>query len=74
MSETIVRDNLTSTISLHDFGKAMAEIDLSSVPPHKRMAAITDHLVHIMAGTLTDPDRADALAASWAKKVLGITF
>lgn len=74
MTNVTVRDNLASSITVHELGQAMAELDLSSVPPHKRQAALIDHLVHIMVGTIKDPAERDKLAAAWAKKMLGITF
>lgn len=74
MTNVTVRDNLASTIDPHELGKAMAELDLSSIPPHKRHAAVIDHLVHIMIGTIKDANERDKLAAAWGKKVLGMTF
>lgn len=53
-----------STISLHDFGKAMSSLDLSSVPPNKRMAATLDHMALIMGSTLTNQDVASEVRAS----------
>lgn len=55
---------IPSNIILADFGRAMAKLDLSGVPPHKRAGAILDHLGRIMSETATDPAaRTDLLCA-----------
>lgn len=46
---------LPSTITPHDLGRAMAQLDLSAVPPHKRHLALIEHLARIMSDTVTDP-------------------
>lgn len=53
--------NHKSNITLADFGKAMSVLDLSSVPPPNRAAALMDHLAHIMASTVTDQNLANEL-------------
>ncbi|NBQ50750.1 MAG: hypothetical protein EBR05_08745 [Marivivens sp.] len=54
----IEKDALSSNISLTDFGKAMNQVDLSLVPPEKRRLAIFDHMMRIMADTVTDGTKA----------------
>lgn len=46
---------LPSTLTPHEFGKAMAQLDLSGVPPEKRASAIMDHLARIMGQSLQNP-------------------
>lgn len=58
------KDALKTSLSLTDFGKAMAQLDLSSVAPEKRRQAIMDHLAKIMIGTIHDRDKAAELAAA----------
>lgn len=55
-------DAIPSTISLHDFGRAMAQLDLATVPPHKRAAAIIDHLARIQSETMVEPNHREAIA------------
>lgn len=66
------RDNLHAAIPLPELGKAMAELDLSSVAPEKRHLAVLDHLVHIMIGTITDATERDKLAAAWLTRKLSL--
>ena len=70
--EVTKRDSLASSISPQELGKAMAELDLSSVPPEKRAHAIMDHLVHVMVGTIKDPVERDKLAVGWIKRKLSL--
>lgn len=58
------KDALATSLSLDDFGKAMSQLDLSSVPPEKKAAAIRDHLMRIMVGTLHDRDKAAEIASA----------
>ena len=46
---------LRSRISLKEFGQAMRDLDLASVPMHKRPLAIKRHLLEIMGRELLDP-------------------
>lgn len=55
---------IPSRISLNDLGKAMSQLDLSSIPPEKTAAAIHDHLTGIMAETIMSPTAAFDLAMS----------
>lgn len=55
---------LTSSITPEELGKAMSQLDLSGVPPHKRALAIRDHLMRIMADTIHDRDVAVEIHAS----------
>jgi len=60
------REALTSSITPAEFGRAMSGLDLSSIPPEKRQAAIMDRLVTVMADTIHDGQRATELRASHA--------
>lgn len=44
-----------STLTPEEFGRAMARLDLSSIPPEHRPAAIREHMTRIMAGSIIDP-------------------
>lgn len=55
---------LPSSISEQDFGKAMAQLDLSGIPNHKRRAAIMDHFFRIMEEKIHDRDKAEEIRAS----------
>jgi hypothetical protein len=56
------KDALPASLDLDGFGKAMAQLDLSTVPPEKKAAAIRDHLMRIMVDTLHDRDKAMEIA------------
>jgi hypothetical protein len=49
---------LDSNLTTHELGQAMSQLDLSSVPPHKRHKAVMDHLMRIMADAIYDKDKA----------------
>jgi len=53
---------LESTISLNDFGKAMAQLDLSDVPERHHHRAIKDHMLKIQQDTITDQKLASEIA------------
>ena len=55
---------LPARISLHELGQAMAELDLRSVPPHKRKRALMDHFMRIQEDTITDKNMATQIAIS----------
>lgn len=44
-----------SSLTLDQFGQAMAQLDLAAVPPEKRAGAIMDHLARVMSDTISDP-------------------
>jgi len=58
------KNALKSSITPQQFGKAMAELDLSAVPEHRKQQAVMDHLAKIMAGTIHDRSVAIEIAAS----------
>lgn len=60
----IQRNALRSTISLPALARAMAQLDLSSVPPEKRRAAVMDHFMRIQAATIFDRNLAEEITAS----------
>ena len=47
-------DALESNMTTEELGQAMNQLDLSSVPPHKRKSAVMDHLMRIMAQSILD--------------------
>ena len=53
-----------ASISLVNLGKAMSQLDLTSIPPHKRPSAIFDHLMLIMQDTLHDRTLAQEIRVS----------
>ena len=50
------KDSIQSELNLSEFGHAMSQVDLSAVPPEKRKAAIFDHFMTVMAGSIRDPE------------------
>jgi len=52
---------LPSTITPEQLGRAMKQLDLSSVPPDKRKWAVAEHLHRIMQDTLEDRTKAPSL-------------
>lgn len=54
-------DAVASTISLQKFADAMRSLDLTGVPPHKRYAAIQDHLARIQSETMANPTHREAI-------------
>lgn len=62
----IQKEAMPSSITLRGFGDAMASLDLSSVPPEKRRAAVFDHLIYVMSETVTDPAKAHELSEAHA--------
>lgn len=55
---------LTSSITPTELGQAMQQLDLTSIPPHRRKDAIRDHLMRIMADTIHDKQKAFEIHAS----------
>lgn len=51
-------DALDSNLTTLELGQAMSQLDLSSVPPHKRPKAVMDHFMRIMADAIHDKDKA----------------
>jgi len=47
---------IPSSLTPIELGKAMKQLDLTSIPPHNRGKAIREHLTKIMADTVTDPE------------------
>lgn len=58
------KNRLTSSITPEELGQAMAALDLSGVPPHKRFHAIQDHLMRIIANSIHDKTTATDIHAS----------
>ena len=57
-------DALETNITIHDFGKAMAQLNLDGVPEHNRPKAIMDHLMRVMADTIKDKEQAQVIHIS----------
>ena len=55
------RNAIPSILTIHDLGKAMAQLDLSGVPPDKRYLAIREHLGRIMHETTPDKTKTSPL-------------
>jgi len=53
---------LKTNISLTDFGKAMAQIDLTDVPEHHHHRAVKDHMLRIQQDTIADQKLANEIA------------
>lgn len=58
------KDAFTASLTLQDFGKAMAQLDLSSVPKEKRAHAVMDHLMKIEAATIHNREAAMEITAA----------
>ena len=55
---------LPSNLTTDELGKAMSQLDLSSVPTNKRQAAVMDHLMRVMADAIHDKDKAQEIHLS----------
>jgi len=58
------KDALAASLTPSSLGRAMAQLDLSSVPSEKRKAALMDHLMRIMADTIHDRSAAAEITAA----------
>ncbi|NBQ50126.1 MAG: hypothetical protein EBV86_07305 [Marivivens sp.] len=58
------KDALESNMTTEDLGKAMAQLDLSNVPDHRKSEAVMDHLMKIMADAIYDKDKAQEIHIS----------
>ena len=58
------KDAIPATITVEQLGKAMAQLDLSNIPEHKRYEAIMEHLGRIASETAARPsDRQKLMTA-----------
>ncbi len=55
---------LPSSMSPVELARAMSQLDLASIPPAKRSAALMDHLARIMVAKIHDRDTASNLATA----------
>lgn len=62
--KNIQADALKTSMSLQEFGNAMKQLNLNGVPKEKHTAAIMDHLMHIMAETVHDKEKAQEIHIS----------
>ena len=58
------KDAIPSRMSLSEFGDAMGQLDLSSVPKHNHSKAIMDHLMRVMADSISDKEKAQEIHIS----------
>lgn len=56
---------LPSNMSLKSFGDAMSQLDLSSIPPHRRKAALKAHVLRLAAVHLEDRTLANDIMTSY---------
>lgn len=56
---------LPSTITLRDFGNAVSQLDLSSVPPERKKAALKAHIVKIASQHLLDRELATQMQVEY---------
>ena len=57
---------LQSNITPYELAQAMQKVDLSTVPPERRQEAVMDQLMHVMAETINDRDKAHEIEVSRA--------
>ena len=48
-------DRINTECSPQELGEAIASLDLPSIPPHKRMAAISERITEVMLNTTRNP-------------------
>ena len=58
------KEAIPSRMNLQEFGAAMSQLDLSSVPKHNHSQAIMDHLMRVMADSITDKEKAHEIHIS----------
>ena len=66
------KDALPARLTLAELGAAMAQLNLSSIPPHKRQQAVMDHLMMVMAETVEDRSKAQEIIASRMLRAKGV--
>lgn len=62
------RDRINTECSPQELGDAIASLDLPSIPPHKRMAAISERITEVMLNTTRNPDEKSKPAFQKADK------
>ena len=50
------KDRIQTTCTPQELGRAISAIDLSSIPPENRKAAITERMMEVMLATTEDVD------------------
>lgn len=55
---------IPTTTTPESLAKAIAQLDLSSVPPEKRAMALLDHVSRVMVGTMVNRSDAHSLIAA----------
>ena len=59
-----IAEAVPTKISTAELGKAMGQLDLSSVPKHKHTQAVMDHFFRVMAENVMDKKVADEIRGS----------
>jgi hypothetical protein len=54
-------DAIPSTLTKEELGRAMSQLDLDAIPPHKRPQAVMDHLMAVMSDTIQDQQTASEI-------------
>lgn len=62
--KNVQADALPTNLTTVEFGKAMSQLDLSSVPKQRRPKAVMDHMMKIMADSLIDKRKAEEIHIS----------
>lgn len=60
----LANERIDATITKEQLGQAMSQLNLKSIPPEKRQAAVMDHLMAVMAESITDRDKSQEIKAS----------
>lgn len=60
----LTNERIDATITKEQLGQAMAQIDIKSIPPEKRQSAVMDHLMAVMADSITDRSKSQEIKAS----------
>jgi len=61
-------DRINTECSPQELGEAIASLDLPAIPPHKRMAAISERITQVMLNTTRNPDEKSKPAFKEADK------
>lgn len=56
-----IAEAVPTKITTAGLGEAMSQLDLSSVPPHKRQAAVMEHFFRVMSDNVMDSKLANEM-------------
>ena len=62
--KNVQKDALESNITVAEFGSAMKQLDLESIPKERAAEAIKDHLMKIVGDTIKDKQKAQEIHIS----------